>query len=989
MLSRLVSAEVVIYGFVTDSLSYRPLTGANVYLERTALGQATDIEGFYRLSRIPEGRYSLRVSYIGYVSKRIDISLEGQQELELNIQLVPDVLQGQSVKVTGQFSGQAAAINQQITSNTIINVVSEEKIQELPDANAAEAIGRLPGVSIQRSGGEASKIVLRGLSDRFSSISVDGVRIAATDANSRGVDLSTISQGSLAGVELYKALTPDKDADAIAGSVNLVTRKAPSERLLRLDLKGSYNDMDQSYNQYDFNFRYGKRFWKELLGVQLTANTEKRVRSREYYYVDYNQNLNEAGTEWEISDLSLEYTNEIRKRSGISLLLDLATPDGGTIRFNNIYNKTARDYIEYGRNYPTGSSDDLEYSARDREQSIYTYNSFLKGDNYLAGLNFDWGLALALSKSEYPYDYEINFLEPSALDDQGNPISHMLHVPVGFKGPLEELVGYALNNFDKAYFNTAFFRDELCEEVDINAFVNITKGYTLGNRFSGEIKVGTKYNSKARSRSQSELFAPYYNVPFSEYTRLADGSVIRKDFSGTLFENYNNVGGKIILFNNFVDEEPVSRDIFDRYSLYPLINRDALRKWWDLNKDGCSSADGSNPEYHRNREADLFYYDIEERVPAAYLMNSFNIGQKVTWIAGVRVESENNDYKSRFSPSDLSGFPVPTGQIRDTTATHQETVWLPNTHLNFRLADFINLRLAAYKALARPDFNRRLANYSARKYGTFYQSNSFIIGNPDLKAAQAWNYEVNTSFFGKNIGLFSVSAFYKDIKDMYHLMDALLFKGRGVLDSLGVQYIPSFADQLYELTYPYNSQKPTRVWGIEVEHQANFRFLPGLLKNFVLNYNFTIVRSETYIPSVRIEEYLEQLPGLPFATKKYRYLLQENKQKLEGQPEFFGNLSVGYDIKGFSARISVYHQGEFNRTFSPTRRSDTVENEYTRWDLAIRQKITPNIVLMMSLNNLSDTKEGTNIINRINHWNFVGNRERYGMTADFGIRIEL
>ncbi len=982
-------AQAVLSGVVSDSLTSRPLAGANVFLDGTALGQATDLEGVYRINRIPEGTYTLTVSYIGYVTKKIRVLVRDDVSLGLNAELRPDVIKGETVVVTGQFVGQAAAINQQITSNTIVNIISEEKIQEMPDANAAEAIGRLPGISVLRSGGEANRVVLRGLSDQYSSITVDGVRIASTDSSSRGVDLSTISQGSLAGIELYKALTPDKDADAIAGSINLVTKKAPSERLIRLDSKGSYNDLEQSCNQYDLNFRYGQRFWKEILGVQVSANAEKRIRSREYYDVDYNQNLNEQGTDWEINDLELRYTNETRKRRGASLLLDFATPDGGVIRLNNVYNFTQRDYIEYGRNYPTTSDNDLEYSARDREQQIYTYNSYLKGDNYLLGLEVDWGLAFAQSKSDFPYDYEIDFLEPSALDNAGNPISHMLPVPVGFKGPLDDLISYALNNFEKAYFNTAFYRGETSEETSKNAFLNLSRKYVLGNIISGDLKFGGKYNSRARSRNRTELFAPYYNVPFSKYNKLADGSIVEKDYTGTRFEDFANVGGKIILFSNFLDETPVNRDIFDKYSLYPLINRDALRDWWDLNRDGYSDAAGKHPEYNKNLEPDALFYDVVERVSAGYLMNTINFGQRVTWIAGVRVESEDNDYDSRFSPGDLSGFPVPTGAIEDTSATHKETVWLPNTHLNIKPTSFMSIRLAAYKALARPDFDRRLANFVARKRGTFYPANSFIVGNPGLKAAKAWNYEVNTSFYGKAIGLFSVSVFYKDIEDMFHLMDGLVFKGRGVLDSLGVQHIPSFADQIYELTYPFNSTKPTRVWGLEVEHQANLRFLPGFLEHLVASYNFSIVRSETYIPSVLIEEYLEQLPGMPFPTKKYHYLLQENKQKLEGQPEFFGNFALGYDIGGFSVRVSVFHQGEFNREFSPTRRSDRTQNAYTRWDLALKQKVTDKIFLMLNVNNLTDINEGTSIVNRVNDWTFIDNRERYGMTADLGIRIEL
>jgi len=67
------------------------------------------------------------------------------------------------------------AINEQLSSNSIVNVVSEAKIQELPDFNAAEAIGRLPGVSTLRSSGEANKIVIRGLAPEFNLVSIDGI----------------------------------------------------------------------------------------------------------------------------------------------------------------------------------------------------------------------------------------------------------------------------------------------------------------------------------------------------------------------------------------------------------------------------------------------------------------------------------------------------------------------------------------------------------------------------------------------------------------------------------------------------------------------------------------------------------------------------------------------------------------------------------------------------------------------------------------------
>jgi len=120
-----------------------------------------------------------------------------------------------------------------------------------------------------------------GLSSKFSNITVDGVKIPPTDPNSRDVDLSMLSQGALSGIELHKTLTADQDADAIAGSINLVTKKAPSERLIQADLKGDYNYLMKSENQYDFSARYGERFFDDILGVQIQGNTERKIRSRE------------------------------------------------------------------------------------------------------------------------------------------------------------------------------------------------------------------------------------------------------------------------------------------------------------------------------------------------------------------------------------------------------------------------------------------------------------------------------------------------------------------------------------------------------------------------------------------------------------------------------------------------------------------------------------------------------------------------------------
>ncbi|MBN1893560.1 TonB-dependent receptor, partial [bacterium] len=629
------------------------------------------------------------------------------------------------------------------------------------------------------------------------------------------------------------------------------------------------------------------------------------------------------------------------------------------------------------------------YTARDREQVINSYTSAITGENHTPWLKADWGASYADSRAHFPYDYEMDFTEPSILEN-GKIISHMLPVPDSLMhGPPESFIPYALNNFDAASLYTAYFRDEENSDIERTAFLDLSRDYTMGRRLSGTLKLGGKYRDRARERSRSELFSPYYNSAIPNYVDSA-GTIVEKNYAGTRFEDLSVVGSSI-LFSNFLDDQPVNRALFGKYDLYPLTNRDALREWWDYNRKGYSDQAGTNAEYKANLEPDAEYYKIKERIYAAYAMNTLNFGQTVTLISGVRMEHEEDDYTSRFTPGTLSGFPVPTGVIRDTSAVHKETLWLPNFHLTVRPSQFMNVRLAAYEALARPDYNYRLPSVVKKARSTFFPGNNMYVGNPELKAARAWNFEVNTSFFSNKIGLFSVSAFYKDIKDMFQLIDGLPVTGQRELDSLGIHEQQPFgkSDDPIVLTFPYNSTHPTIVKGIEIEHQTDFRFLPGLLRNIVLSYNMSFVRSETFVPfdddtTVYVKP-LPMFPPVPVTTHRPA----ERKQKLQGQPEFFGNIALGYDIGGFSIRLSVFHQGQFNRTFSADGRSDGIMDAFTRWDLAVKQDLSPRISILLNVNNLSNTEEGNSTLNRLQGWHLVNERQIYGRSADLGVRITL
>ena len=956
----------ILKGIVKDSLTADQLKGAEIILTGTNFSYVSNTDGEFYIAGIPAGEYILQSSYIGYKGKKYLVNIKSEETFILNVELSPDVSIGDDTILTDQAKSQAEEVNLQTGSNTIKNVIAGKKLQDMPDENISTALSRLPGVIIInrpnfpvgvtnhafRSSSDTgiginfppsddfpitddpvSRVSIRGLESNLSNVTIDGIKISPTSAKDKSVDLNIFSERDFQNIELHKTITSDEDADATAGTINLVTGKAPEKRIINAYLSGDYNKLDKSAKQYDFIGNYGERFNDNLLGVQVNTKAEKKITSYEYQ----NDNIDF------IFPWSTGYANAISEKYGANILLDFITPDGGSIKFKNIYSKTSADYfVCQTDSIPFGmlSSGHTFYNKK-TDQKIFL--SSINGNNYLFGFNIDWNAAFSESRTEHPFYYTMTF---------GGQPSHL--VQLSDKEYLLNTIESPSKNYDKTK----------------SASINIDKMYNLNNEISGELKFGGKYSINSMSYDEY-LNAENGNLSGNnQYIKSADGSLVLKDFSGTRFAGL--VGKSIgnIFLSYFLDDPPVERSVLDN-STIAMINKDALSLWRQLNYD----------EYAADYGSDINSYNLSESVFAGYIMHDFKFGQSAKFITGIRIESEKNDFSGYYYPqiiNDPAGLYNGT-PLKTNTYHYNKTTLLPNFQMILKPIDFLNLRLAAYKTLIRPDYNARMPKYfSAGSYLT--------MGNPDLQNADVWNYEFQTQFYGDGIGQFSINAFYKDIKGMLQATNGVMLTGPNVIDSLGIHMssfpvnFPFSKNAVYNLFTYFNSSRPTRIWGFEIEHQANFRYLPGLLKNIVLNYNFTFLRSETWT----IDSY-------PVYSSTTQYVSLYRKQKLGNMPEFFANFILGYDFNGFSFRISYFYKNGYPLPNDIYYQDVQVrENKLSRLDIAVKQQILDNIFIILNLNNITNSKEESMF-----KFPFFGpnwqtaQTYRNGFNCDFGVRIEL
>jgi hypothetical protein len=914
-----------VQGIVTDIATGDPLVGANVIIRGTSLGSATDVYGRYRIPRVPAGTHTLVISYIGYQSTSLEIDVIAGETNEFDASLSFHFVEGEEVTITAQAEGQMRAINEQLSARTIKNVVAAERIQELPDDNAATALSRLPGISLM----EGDKVVVRGIQAKLNTVLVNGVQLPATTTNDRSTNLGFISSNMLAGIEVTKAMTPDMDANSIGGVVNLRLREAPIDWHFDILSQGSYNTQNRTYpgENYQLWMSVSNRFLDERLGVFLQGNAYRQdsgpdIGNAVYERMGPGQDRQYGEATWGMQQF--EYMNEINvtEQYGGSLILDYVLPRG-KLMLQNTYAYTNPNNTQHMDRLGIGAGSLINRLERNIFSKHLLINA-LQGENRFGLIDVDYGVSHAQSRQDTDLWYWIEWNPIAAFDGFGESVRRFFTPEDVYK------IQYYDDFRAGQTVRDGSTRSEFFKERQVVAHMNVTVPVTISSFISGDIKTGGKVNFLGRENDTQRSFA---RLSEGDNNRAAQDFLV--DVVGVA--NWNSP----LRFLDFRDNNFDKGKYFlgGDYNMRDVLRTDWMDQYMRLAPPGWPRGDQS--PFNHIADSRRFDYETDERLSAGYIMADMNIGSRLTVLTGVRYEHFQMDYEATYmleTHFDGNGREILVDeQIQEmgeplTIAKRSVDHWFPNLQVRYWITNWFDVRLAYTKTLSRPNYNQLMPNI-------FVTQASGEAGNPNLRPTVSDNYDIYFSFSNNTVGLFTVGGFYKRLEDV--VLQQRIQRDLIELYAPGEISWPDPATNLPNIrstqliTTFVNNPNPATVRGIEFDWQTHFWYLPQPLNSMVLNVNYTRIFSEMDYRQIINIQRTDPVTGLPVIT----VIDSIRTARLLHQGNDVVNIAAGADYRGFSARISFRLQADVITTVGNRPEEDAFTEDVYSWDFTLRQRL--------------------------------------------------
>lgn len=229
-----------IAGRVVDAATGRPVPAARVAVTGLQLAGNSGVDGRYTINGVPAGARSLTVSALGYGTKTVtgvQVPAGGTATLDVALSAATLLLEGVTVTAQAERGSVTQALDEQRTAVGVVSALGAEQIARSPDGDAAQAIRRVSGVTVQ----DGRYVVVRGLSERYTTASLNGARLPSPEPERRVVPLDLFPAGLLQTVSTTKTFTPNLSGDFSGALVNIRTREFPAEPFFTLSTSAGYN----------------------------------------------------------------------------------------------------------------------------------------------------------------------------------------------------------------------------------------------------------------------------------------------------------------------------------------------------------------------------------------------------------------------------------------------------------------------------------------------------------------------------------------------------------------------------------------------------------------------------------------------------------------------------------------------------------------------------------------------------------------------------
>ena len=770
----------IITGIVKDSAG-AVLQDAKIEMQPQIRPVTTDELGEFTVTELTPATYTVTISYVGFTPYTASVNVVAGQTAHIDAVLKVGSANDEVIVTADRPHGEAEAINRTLAAENILQVLPADVIVSLPNANIADALGRMASVTIERDEGEGKYVQIRGTEPRLSNTMIDGVTVPSPETGVRQIKLDTIASDLVDSVEINKTLQANIDADGIGGSVNLVTKTAGEVPTATFYGVGGYTPIIGGREVDQMGGTVGKRFGEsKKLGLLVGGTYDFNGRGINDIEPDPQPSPSGGLTPY-YDTMDIRDYIYYRTRWGATASADYKLGEGSNISIRGLFST----FRNWGNKWVYTLQDGTtpKYSQDWRRPNMAVGSVALQGKHVFNASTINWSVSAGRSRSlsgsgSIKYKWAGDTANYSCNNTTGVSVYRPGWTSSCYAAGADDSENP--NNYKLSSFAPPTFGQSA--QVNLQASGSEAWTYHIGTRY-GTVEFGAKIrNAHKFDDTYDETFAPNGKTLVSAHPEWDS------DFTDPNYYDKTYHVGPVTDYNK------VESYVYNNASLF---------------------TPSGGPGLNTNN------YDYIERIPAGYVMNTIELASRFRLVTGLRIEATHLSTLSYYQNNI-------TSNLTPISAGGDYVDVLPSASLRFAVDKDSDLRIVYGRGLARPDPQDVTA-----AYGQVDTTTTPVIvsaGNPNLKSEYANNYDVLYERFLPHSGLIQAGYFYKAIDSP--IVQARFPMTTGPYAGLG-----------YLEVQPSNAGCAD-VQGVEFSYQQRMSYLPGVLSGAGISANYSYTTSK-------------------------------------------------------------------------------------------------------------------------------------------------